>query len=181
MPSRRIQRFIAWEHALVRHAQGIRLPRRAARLLVVFVRVGDGWGWALVAAGLFLFLPWLRFKIVAFQALLAVAISLPLYWGLKLFFRRQRPFAALPGISARVPPLDRYSFPSGHTMNNLAVALTLALNFPRLWPLAVSVPLLLGLLRIFFGVHFLTDIGGGILLGVMSSLSAHWLFLRLFS
>ena len=181
MPSHRLQRFIDWEHALVHRLQRIVLPRSLNRLLTIFVRVGDGWGWAIVAGALFIFLPWTRFKTITGQALLAVAISLPVYWGFKLAFRRQRPFSLLSGVSPKVPPLDKYSFPSGHTMNNLAVAMTLALNIPHLWPLAMAIPLSLGILRIFFGVHFLTDIAGGALLGAMSSLGAHWLFPRLFS
>ena len=177
MASNRIfERIASWEHAFVRRLHQWVLPAYLHRLLVIFVRVGDGWGWAAIAAGLFLYLPQARFKFILGQALLAVAISLPVYWAFKFLFRRQRPYTAVAGISARVPPLDKYSFPSGHTMNNLAVAMTLALNIPHLWPLAIFIPLSLGLLRIFFGVHFLTDIVGGALLGAMSALGAHSLF-----
>jgi len=174
-------RIAAWEHAFVRRLHRVPLPRSLNRLLILFVRVGDGWGWAVIAAVLFALVPWMRFKFIVGQALLAVAISLPIYWAFKFIFRRQRPYKAVEGISARVPPLDRYSFPSGHTMNNLAVAMTLALNIPHLWPLAVAIPLSLGLLRIFFGVHFLTDIVAGALLGAMSAISAHCLYPHLFS
>ena len=180
MPKRRLQSLIDWEHALVHRLQQVMLPSGLNRLLTLFVRVGDGWGWAVVAGMLFAFLPWERFKFVLGQAFLAVAISLPVYWGIKLAFKRARPYVSQPGGSPRIPPLDRYSFPSGHTMNNLAVAMTLALNFPSLWPLALAIPLTLGLLRILYGVHFLSDIAAGALLGAMSSLSAHWLFPRLF-
>jgi len=176
-----MQRLQDWEHALVHRVHAITLPPKINRFLVAFVRIGDGWGWAMVAVLLFVFLPWIRFKFIVGQALLSVAISLPAYWGFKLFFKRSRPFISLKGISARVPPLDKYSFPSGHTMNNLAVTMTLALNFPHLWILAVTIPIALGLLRILYGVHFLTDIAAGALLGAMSSLGAHWLFLRFFS
>jgi undecaprenyl-diphosphatase len=181
MPKRHFKLLIDWEHALVHRFQQVMLPSGLNRFLLIFVRVGDGWGWAIVAGLMFIFLPWLRFKMIVGQAIMAVAISLPVYWGFKLAFRRQRPFSFIPGVSSKVPPLDKYSFPSGHTMNNLAVAMTLAMNIPHLWPLAMSIPLALGVLRIFFGVHFLTDIAAGALLGAMSSLGAHWLFPRLFS
>ena len=181
MPFHRLQRFIDWEHSLVHRLQGVMLPGGLNRLLLLFVRVGDGWGWAVVAGVLFVFLPWLRFKFILEQTFLAVAICLPLYWGIKFAFKRARPYVSLPGMLPRVPPLDKYSFPSGHTMNNLAVAMTLALNLPHLWPPALAIPLTLGLLRILYGVHFLSDIAAGALLGAFSSLSAHWLFPRLFS
>jgi undecaprenyl-diphosphatase len=170
-----------WEFLLVRRWHRIALPERTHRMLVAFVRVGDGWGWALVAGLLFLWLPWARFKLIVGQSLLAVAISLPVYWALKLGFRRTRPYVAVKGIAPRVPPLDKYSFPSGHTMNNLAVAMTLAIHIPYLWPLAVIIPISLGLLRVLYGVHFITDIAGGALLGALSSLGAYWLFPHFFS
>ena len=178
---RLFQRLSAWEHAFVRRLHDTALPGSLHRLLVIFVRVGDGWGWAAIAAILFALLPWMRFKGIVGQAILAVAVSLPIYWSFKFAFRRPRPYVSVPGVSSRVPPLDKYSFPSGHTMNNLAVAMTLALNIPHLWPFAIAIPVSLGLLRILFGVHFLTDIAGGAFLGAVSALSAHWLFPRLFS
>ena len=178
---RGFQRLLDWEHSLVHRLHGVKLHTAIDRILVTFVRIGDGWGWVGVAGLLFILLPWMQFKAVLEQVFLAVAISLPVYWGLKFSLRRQRPFHFMEGISSRVPALDKYSFPSGHTMNNLAVAMTLALNFPHLWPLALAIPLSLGLLRILYGVHFLTDILAGALLGAMSALSAHWLFPRILS
>ncbi len=175
-----LKRIVSWEHVLVHRLHRIEFPRLLNRLLLLFVRVGDGWIWAVVAGTLFFLLSWARFKSIVGQALLAVAISLPIYWGFKFLFRRSRPYVTLEGVSARVPPLDRYSFPSGHTMNNLAVAMTLALNLPHLWPFALAIPLSLGFLRILYGVHFLTDILAGALLGALSALSAHWLFPQLF-
>ncbi len=178
-PPRR--RLAVWDRLVVRRWQRVALPTGINRLLVIFVRVGDGWGWAVIAGALYLAQPWDRFKFIVGQAFLAVAISLPVYWALKLGFRRARPFALARRLSPRVPPLDKYSFPSGHTMNNLAVAMTLALHIPRLWPLALAVPLSLGLLRVLYGVHFITDIAGGAMLGALSAMGAHWLFPRFFS
>jgi undecaprenyl-diphosphatase len=175
-PKKAHQRLAIWDRALVRRWQRLTLPDRWHRWLVLFVRIGDGWGWALVAAALAWFLPWTRFKMVVGQSLLAVAISLPIYWGIKLGFRRSRPFSLARKFAPRVPPLDKYSFPSGHTMNNLAVAMTLALHIPALWPLAMAVPVSLGLLRVLYGVHFVTDILAGAFLGALSAFWAHWLF-----
>jgi undecaprenyl-diphosphatase len=53
-------------------------------------------------------------------------------------------------------------------MNNLAVALTLASHFPSLSLPAIGLPLLLGTLRVFFGVHYLSDIIGGSVLGAIA-------------
>ena len=44
---------------------------------------------------------------------MALAMSLVIYEVVKLNTKRPRPFAANPQIKAEVPPLDKYSFPSG--------------------------------------------------------------------
>ena len=173
------RRISVWDRLVVRRWQRVSLSMSIDRLLKLCMRVGDGWGWVAIASVLYLAQPWPFFRILIGQALLAVAISLPVYWALKLGFRRVRPFAVR-GTQPRVPPLDKFSFPSGHTMNNLAVAMTLALHIPLLWPLAV-IPVALGLLRVLYGVHFVSDIAAGAVLGAFSSLGAHWLFQRLIS
>jgi membrane-associated phospholipid phosphatase len=52
------------------------------------------------------------------------------------------------------------------------VAACMALHLPWLWPLALLVPVSLGLLRVLYGVHFVTDIVGGALLGLAVALIA---------
>ena len=176
-----LRRFAVRDRAVARRWERLALPAKLDRFLVGFMRVGDGWGWAVVAGALSLAQPWPRFRDIVGQSLMAVAVSIPMYWALKLGCRRIRPFAFRKSNVPRVPPLDRYSFPSGHTMNNLAVAMTLALYIPVLWPFALAIPVLLGLLRVMYGVHYVTDIAGGALLGAFSALAAHGLFPRIFS
>ena len=158
----------------------IHLPHAVELLLKVFVRIGDGWIWVGVALWLFQTLELSAFWKVVLECLTAIAISLILYWPLKLILKRRRPYHSLPGVTSKVPPLDKYSFPSGHTMNNMAVALTLAGQFTTWHTLAVTlaagIPIMLGILRVAFGVHFLTDIAAGALFGVISHLSAQSLF-----
>jgi undecaprenyl-diphosphatase len=160
----------------MRRTGRIKVPLWLHRVLVAFVRSGDGWGWLFVTLALLLVLPPARVELLLGQALVALSISLPLYWALKLTIRRARPFVLFKSVSARVPPLDTYSFPSGHTMNNMAVAACMAFHLPWLWPLALVVPLSLGLLRVLYGVHFVTDIVGGAVLGLTVALIATWIY-----
>jgi undecaprenyl-diphosphatase len=162
----------SWDLATLKALYGLRIPKVLHWPLVVFVRVGDGYVWVGVAAWLFYRLPWNAFRNVVAECLLAVALSLCLYWPLKLLVRRVRPYANNAWVTQKVPPLDKFSFPSGHTMNNLAVALTLASQMPILYAPAVVIPLTLGVLRVVFGVHFLTDIVAGALLGMGSHFAA---------
>lgn len=169
-------RVNAWDLALIRYLADHSLPRAINLPLILLVRIGDGWIWAAVALSLYWALPAAELQTVVARCLVALAFSLALYWPVKLLVRRTRPHKIGLGITAQVPPLDKYSFPSGHTMNNLAVALALASHFQGLIAAAIGFPLLLGALRVKFGVHFLTDILGGGVLGASAFAFAQAVF-----
>ena len=71
------------------------------------------------------------------------AVGLAVYKFLKRTFVRERPFIRHAGISLAGAPLDRYSFPSGHTLHAVAFTwqamrgISRALrwcSFPWRWP-----------------------------------------------
>jgi undecaprenyl-diphosphatase len=113
-----------------------------------------------VAGAIWLFASGRRREALAFVAAVATAaIALPL---LKTGFGRARPDQIW-----RLVVEDKPSFPSGH-------ALGAAVTFPllgrltgrRLWLAAgIAMALLIGLSRVFLGVHWLSDVLGGWLLG----------------
>jgi undecaprenyl-diphosphatase len=166
-------RVLAVDLAFFRVLGGISLPKAVAWPLILLVRVGDGWIWALIAAALWYKLPFAMVERVVLHCALAIGVSLAIYFPIKFIGKRPRPYDKGLGVTPMVPPLDKWSFPSGHTMNNLSVALTLSLYFPSLVAPALAFPLLLGTLRVFFGVHYLSDIVGGCLLGT-AAFSIAW-------
>jgi undecaprenyl-diphosphatase len=105
-------------------------------------------------------------------ALFAFGIELPLYKLLKNRIKRDRPCEKLASIYQRISPSDRFSFPSGHTAAAFVVATLLGYFFP-----VIALPLfawafLVGFSRIYLGVHYPSDILAGIVIGMLSAISA---------
>ena len=79
------------------------------------------------------------------------------------FVRRQRPHVAHPDSNLLIQPIANWhSFPSDHTMTSFLIAF-LAINFglPGSW-LFILGALWVSLGRIFIGVHYPTDLLGGL-------------------
>ena len=71
--------------------------------------------------------------------------------------------------------MDMYSFPSGHVFNATILAYILYNNFPSIGSKIIILPILVGISRIYLGVHYLSDVIGGMLLGYMLLGSSNWL------
>jgi len=138
------------------------------RFLKFYTRLGDGYVWALVVVFLYFFYGETDLLLAIRHAIPVILVSLALYWLLKLSVRRKRPFELLESVSAEVPPLDKYSFPSGHTMNNLAVGFVVFADAPGIGWIVIFMPLTWGFLRVYYGVHWLSDVIGGVFFAFLS-------------
>jgi len=125
-------------------------------------RLGDGWLWyALILSQLLL--PGGGFA-AAHLALTGLA-GLAVYKLIKRHAVRERPFITHPAISCAAAPLDRYSFPSGHTLHAVSFALLGSHYLPELaLPLAAFAGLV-ALSRVVLGLHYPTDVAAGALMG----------------
>lgn len=113
--------------------------------------------------------------------LAAALIGVTLSWGAKEVIGRSRPWPQHPLVQ---PAVDTFSFPSGHSMMSAVVYLTLALIaaavIPR-WRVRVYVVssslflvVLIGLSRIYLGVHFVSDVVAGWVGGLVWALLCRW-------
>lgn len=87
------------------------------------------------------------------------------YLVLKNSCRRNRPANAIDDFSSFIIPSDQFSFPSGHTSGAFLFAVLAGSQLPVLLPFLVGWAMLVGLSRVFLGVHFPTDTLIGALLG----------------
>lgn len=83
----------------------------------------------------------------------------------KMWVERVRPCNALEGVLTPVGKSSAYSFPSSHAANMGASMFLLSVYFRR-WTWAfVTIALLVGLSRIYLGLHYPSDVLGGYVLG----------------
>jgi undecaprenyl-diphosphatase len=158
------RRVDALEHAwCVRLNRGC--DRRAVRELFVAVsRLGDGIFWYVLVLSLPLIygeaglMPALRMAIVGFT-------GLALYKYLKSRLVRERPYISLSGIVPGTHALDRYSFPSGHTLHAVGFTTLMTTSFPELGWLCVPFAILVAMSRVMLGLHYPTDVLAGGVIG----------------
>jgi membrane-associated phospholipid phosphatase len=90
-------------------------------------------------------------------------------FGIKEFLKVPRPIGE-PGIrSLRLHTAAGYSFPSGHTQNTTTLWTFFMLYFKRSWLYiaSISIILLVGISRLYLGVHTPADVAGGMLIGAV--------------
>lgn len=112
---------------------------------------------------------------VGAQALMALIVSHLFVQVLKKIVSRERPKDVLTDLNTFNLSLDRYSFPSGHTTAVFAIATTVSLYMPMLAFLVLPAALLVGLSRVYLGVHYPSDVIAGIALAVATSVLIYYL------
>ncbi len=156
-------------------------------VMLALTQLGGGTGMAVVSVAVLAVLLILRrLRTAAFMTIAALG-TLLLSTGLKLLFHRTRPV----DISYLIESPSSFSFPSGHAMGSMGVLASVvvvlyAVGAPRL--LRRLATLVIGLFvfgvamsRVYFGVHFPSDvIGGQLAAAAWVSALTGWFYPRLF-
>lgn len=127
-------------------------------------RLGDGVAWYALMAGIAFAGGWPGF-LVALQMAAAGAFGTALYKLLKHRLVRERPFVSHVGILCGTAPLDRYSFPSGHTLHAVCFTTLAVAHYPVLAVVLVPFTLAVAASRVVLGLHYPTDVAAGALIG----------------
>jgi undecaprenyl-diphosphatase len=152
-----------WSYAL-RVAEKPGLRRNLGQF---FAHSGDPWLWVLAllmlwsVSGSF-------WKLWAFHELFWIVVLALIVFPLKFVIRRQRPKGEWGAIYRNTDP---HSFPSGHAARAFLIAV-LAIFLGPGWlalTLLIWAPLV-ALARVAMGVHYLSDIAAGALLGIVVAL-----------
>jgi membrane-associated phospholipid phosphatase len=136
-----------------------------------FTTIGGFTGIAILTVLSFGFLLWRRHFFSGIMLLLAVGGGVIINLVLKELFRRPRPEL----WPSTFPQPDSFSFPSGHSTLSLCffgILIWIIFQLLKNWRLKIGLAVLLvfcilmvGLSRIYFGVHYPTDVVGGYLSG----------------
>jgi undecaprenyl-diphosphatase len=160
----RFRRVDAFEHAwCLRMNRGCN-SRLIKSAFSAVSRLGDGIFWyALILMLPIVYgdrglMPALRMAIVGF-------VGLTLYKYLKSRLVRERPYISLAGIVAGTKALDRYSFPSGHTLHAMSFTVLSVTSFPELGLLLIPFASLVAASRVVLGLHYPSDVLAGAAIG----------------
>ncbi len=160
----------AMDEMILKFFEGIRSPALNV-VFGIFSTLGEG----MVVAGIVILLYWLWGK-AGEQLLFTAVSSAALNSVLKVTVARPRPFVA--GVVERVDidtPIfstrdlgDFLSFPSGHAQTSSAALVGSSLRLKKWWMWLIAVPVILLIIcsRLYFGVHYPTDLLAGLALGI---------------
>src|SRR4030081_1590689 len=164
--SRTIWGFIETrDHRLMRRMNRWTPPRWIRFWMLAATRMGDGWIW--YALGIILLIhggPQAAASVCASGG--AALVGVLIFKILKKISHRKRPCQYEPHCWSKVLPPDQFSFPSGHTMTAFSIALVLSYFYPALEGALFFLAISIAFSRIVLGMHFLSDVLAGVVLGV---------------
>lgn len=169
-----LARLKAWENRMAVRINRANSRRILSAFFGVVSSLGDGLFWYALMAALLLYQGPDALKPVLVMVAAGMACTFTYTW-LKSTTSRERPCRQHPGIRVTTLPLDYYSFPSGHTLHAVCFTVVAATYYPALWALLLPFTLLVAASRLILGLHYLSDVIAGALIGGTLALAALYL------
>jgi undecaprenyl-diphosphatase len=159
------RRVDAYEYAwCLRLNQGCQQRRFVRDLFAAVSKLGDGVFWYI----LIFLLPAIYGESAVLPSVRMAAVGVAgvlLYKYLKSRLVRERPYISLAGIVPGTPALDRYSFPSGHTLHAVSFTVLAVSSYPELAWFLVPFATLVAASRVVLGLHYPSDVAAGAIIG----------------
>jgi undecaprenyl-diphosphatase len=95
----------------------------------------------------------------------AALVGVGVFTSVKKISGRKRPCEIEPHCWATLLPPDQFSFPSGHTITAFSVAVGISMFYPILTAGLLFCAVSIAISRILLGMHFLSDVVAGALIG----------------
>lgn len=171
-----LQRAIEFESVICQRVNRVCRRKWLKTFFSAISRLGDGILWYALA----LVLPLVYgYDAVAVSLRMAIAgiLGLLIYKLIKRHTERPRPYSVLKDIKLGTAPLDKYSFPSGHTLHAFSFSLICIQYYPQSAWVLIPVSLLIALSRVALGLHYPTDVLAGAAIGYLLSLAATMIIL----
>jgi undecaprenyl-diphosphatase len=153
------------DYWLMQRVNRWRAPKWFRIWMVLATRMGDGWIWYGLGFALLVFGGSQRYSAVGAAGAAAV-FGILVFKALKRLSQRPRPCQLEPHCWSKVLPPDQFSFPSGHTMTAFSIALVISYFYPPLEGALFFLALSIAVSRIVLGMHFLSDVLAGVVLGI---------------
>lgn len=110
-------------------------------------------------------------RVAAQDAIITISGSQGIVQLGKNLVNRQRPYLVLPEVNTLWTKLLKdYSFPSGHTTAGFSLAVVMAQHFPSYGYVVYSLATLVGVSRMYIGMHYPSDVITGAFLGTAVAL-----------
>ena len=186
-----------WDAGLLIYIQEHLRSDLLTPFMTFITHTGDsGFIWIIVCILLVIIPRTRRIGIIAGSSIALVALITNVF--IKNIVARTRPYEAVEGLVNLIEKQKDYSFPSGHTGASFAVAgaliiiailglpivaesgrlsktkMTLAYNLCAVTALIYA--LIIAYSRLYVGVHYPTDVLGGLILGIVTSIAAYFIY-----
>lgn len=168
---------MSWFHeldrALLLFLNHLKLPWDLDWILVTLTtaNTSKNFFWIAIPLVIAVFVFFLRKKAplaILMTAILAAAADQFNYRILKSLTFRVRPFSAIQEVVLRVPYGPKSSsFPSNHATTTMALAVWLTYLFPAGAPLFYGIAFVIGISRVYVGVHYPSDVLAGWAIGAL--------------
>lgn len=149
----------ALRHAPVEHA------------LRAISQLGDGLLWYVLMLAMLVLDP-IRDAVAVLHMIATGTVCSLLYKALKQGTVRPRPYQVLAAIQPGAHALDRFSFPSGHTLHAVALSMLACAYHPALTWVLAPFTVLTAVSRTVLGLHYPSDVlAGGAIGGTVAAIS----------